>query len=685
MPPGTTAGRENFRSRHGFVLTTAGAAIGLANLWRFPYASATEGGGAFVLLYLVFIALIGLPILLGELALGRHGGKSSVGSFARIAPHTPWPWLGSLGVVACFAILSFYCVIAGWSLGYLFRAMAGLASNASSTQESALAFEHFVGRPWISLSLSALLLFATCLIVRRGVQRGIEESALVLMPIFGALLFLLLARAITLPGASEGFGFLFQVNPGAVNGQMVLDALGQAFFSLSLGMGVMVTYGSYVRSAEPLDRAAIEVLCLNVALALIAAIIVFSIAFSTDRRLKDGVDLLFVVLPSLFGQLPFGRITAVCFYAMLSVSALTSTMAMLESVVAFCVDTLGWQRGISVRRVGFSCFLAAIPSALSLGAVPALTHLFGKGSGFLALLDSVFGNVVLPISAFITTIFIGWRWGARQAIAEFRGKARDARLLDRIWGILIRVACPAAIAIVLANGLRGGLTSSEGADRPRKETRHVEDKGGQAAGPQGNAGKTSDAVERRLQRPEDRALLSEESVHLQGQQAIAALGQDEGARPIAGPEIRLDAQSGTERKDGQKCAAPREKGLPLADREGIGSCQGHVRDPRDRNAESFLTQADEQHVGNCHGIGQGERPNRPLAWARCEIDAAADALDGTLDDVHPHAAAADVAELFSGGEPGQKAQLPGLALAQRLALRWGDEPSIARGCFQFLR
>ncbi len=556
MPRATTSGRENFRSRHGFVLATVGAAIGLANLWRFPYAAATEGGGALVILYLAFIALIGLPILLGELALGRRGGKSSVGSFNRLAPHTAWPWLGGLGVFACFVILSFYCVIAGWSLGYLARALADLAASSPPTGQGARqAFDNLVGRPWISLSLGGLLLLASCLIVRRGVQRGVEASALVLMPIFGTLLILLFARAITLPGAVAGVAFLFQVNLSTVTGRMVLDALGQAFFSLSLGMGVMVTYGSYVRSREPLDRAAIEVLCLNVAVALLAGLVVFSIAFSTDQRLTNGVDLLFVVLPGLFGELPLGRATAVCFYAMLSASALTSTAAMLESVVAFCVDTLGWQRGPSVRRAGFACFLATIPSVLSLGAVPALSDLFGTGRGFLALLNTIFADVVLPVSALVTTVFIGWKWGARQAVAEFRSPARGPRPADRAWRLLIRFACPAAIAAVLAEGLIGGLPS-EGAPQPRKESRHVEDEGGLAAGLEGDAGQAGDAIEGRLERAEDRALLAEEGVDLQCQKSIAHLDKDQRPRAVAGPEVCLDAQPGAEREDGQACAAP---------------------------------------------------------------------------------------------------------------------------------
>jgi NSS family neurotransmitter:Na+ symporter len=435
--------RGAFGSRLGFILAAAGSAIGLGNIWRFPYAAGQSGGGAFVLVYLGFVLLIGIPVLLAELSLGRATRGNPVGAFKRIVPGSLWPWVGGLGVFTGFGILAFYSVVAGWTLSYLGRALDGSLAAGLTADESAALFEGIISNPTETIALTGVFLGLTALVVRGGVGGGIERASKILMPAFLVLLLFLAGRSLTLPNADKGIEFLFSFDFGKLTPGVVLFALGQALFSLSLGMGAMITYGSYLQKKENLASAGVSVAIFDTAVALLAGVIIFPAVFSVGVAPDAGPGLVFRVLPTIFDDLPAGAAFSVAFYALLAIAALTSTISLLEVVVAYFVDERQWARERAVWTVTGGCFALAVPSALSTGAVPAFTTFVGDKS-FLDLQSTIFGNYALSIGALLIAGFVGWKWGAHKALAEMPDLP-----LPRLWSVLIRYACPLAIAAVL--------------------------------------------------------------------------------------------------------------------------------------------------------------------------------------------------------------------------------------------
>ena len=447
-PPSSSAPRGAFGSRLGFVLAAAGSAIGLGNIWRFPYTAAESGGGAFVLVYLFFVVVIGVPVLLAELSLGRHSGRSAVGAFKAIVPRSLWPMVGGLGVFTGFGILAFYSVVAGWTLSYLWRAAAGGFSNGLSADASATLFGEVIGNPTEATLLAGLFIVLTASVVRGGVGGGIERASKILMPIFFVILVVLAIRSVTLPGADAGLDFLFAADFSKITPATIMSALGQALFSLSLGMGAMITYGSYLQKKENLVSAGFAVAGFDTFIAMLSGLIIFPALFSAGAEPNAGPGLVFVVLPTIFDTLPAGYLFSVAFYGLLAIAALTSTISLLEVVVAYFVDERGWSREKAVWTVAGGCFLLAIPSALSQGAVAALTDV--GGVSFLDLQNIIFGNFALSLGALLICVFVGWVWGADRAIAEMREESPHAlRVGAKGWSVLVRFVCPAAVLAVL--------------------------------------------------------------------------------------------------------------------------------------------------------------------------------------------------------------------------------------------
>lgn len=432
-----------FGSRMGFILAAAGSAIGLGNIWRFPYTAGENGGAAFVLVYLGFVALIGVPVLLAELSMGRASGKNPVGAFASLDPKQSkaWPYVGALGVLTGFGILSFYSVIAGWTLSYLWRAATGEFAAAMSPEQSDVIFKQIISNPGEVVAMAGLFLLLTAAVVRGGVSGGIERAAKVLMPIFFVVLVVLAIRAVTLPGGEEGLRFLFEPDFSKLSGTAVMSALGQALFSLSLGMGAMITYGSYLQKKENLGVAGISVAIFDTGIAVLAGLIIFPALFSVGAEPSAGPGLVFVAMPAIFEQLPAGLAFGVAFYLLLAVAALTSTMSLLEVVVSYFVGERGWKRETAVWGVTAGCFALAIPSALSQGAVEGL-ELFGQS--FLDLMNILFGNISLSLGALLIAVFVGWRWGADKALAEMKNLPGGP-----LWALAIRYLCPAAVTGVM--------------------------------------------------------------------------------------------------------------------------------------------------------------------------------------------------------------------------------------------
>jgi NSS family neurotransmitter:Na+ symporter len=431
-----------FGSRLGFILAAAGSAIGLGNIWRFPYTAGESGGAAFVAVYLGFVLVVGIPVLLAELSLGRKTGSNAVGAFKAIVPKSMWSWVGGLGVLTGVGILGFYSVVAGWTLSYAGRAAIGAFHNGLTNEQSGELFGQITGTALEPVLLAGVFLLLTALVVRGGVSGGIERASKILMPLFFVILVVLAARSLTLPGASKGIDFLFAPDFSKLTAKTVVVALGQALFSLSLGMGAMITYGSYLDNKENLPIAGIAVAFFDTLIALLAGLIIFPALFSTGANPEASVKLVFLVLPTIFDKMPAGDFFAVAFYLLLAIAALTSTISLLEVVVAYCVGERGWTRERAVWTVSAGVFLLAVPSALSQGANDFLTK--GLPKDFLSLQSIVFGNYTLTIGALLIAVFVGYKWGADKALKEMRDLPGAGA-----WKFSIRVLCPIAILAVL--------------------------------------------------------------------------------------------------------------------------------------------------------------------------------------------------------------------------------------------
>lgn len=450
------ADREQWGSSLGFILAAAGSAVGLGNIWRFPYITGQNGGGAFVILYLACVIFICLPYLFAELVLGRSSHLNPVGAIKAIAPRTPWWIVGGLGVLTGIFILSYYGVIAGWVFGYIFK---GFVAPATS-------FGDFIANPVAVIPLFAIFLGLTVAVVLGGVEHGIEKFSKILMPLLLVLMLGVIVRGVTLPGASEGLKFYLQPDFSKIDGSTVLAALGQAFFSLSLGMGAMITYGSYLPKSANIGTAGAAVALFDTGVALLAGLMIFPAVFATGMDPAEGPSLVFVTLPAVFDAMPLGSVVAVLFFILLSIAALTSTVSLLEVVVSYVVDEHRWSRRKSVWTVAALTFVVGLPSALSQGTIPALGG--GKFSilgqtDFLSLMDYLWGNISLALGALLLSIFVGWVWGRRGPESELRmGAGTTSDTLIHLWWIFLRYVCPVVIFVVLLNifgvfgKLRGG-------------------------------------------------------------------------------------------------------------------------------------------------------------------------------------------------------------------------------------
>jgi len=440
--------RGQWSGRLGFIMAAAGSAIGLGNIWRFPYSAGEGGGGVFVLIYLAFVILIGVPLILAELAIGRKTERNPVGSFKALVPNTWWPVVGGLGVLTGFGILAFYSVVAGWTLGYLFKALTGGLAAAVDAEQSGLLFGELVGDPLWALLLTGVFLVLTVLIVRGGVSGGIERATKIMMPLLLLILIILAVRSITLPGGGEGLAYLFKPDFSKVNFGVVMGALGQALFSLSLGMGAMITYGSYFPKQENLWSSGATVAFFDTLIAILAGLIIFPALFFAKIDPSSGPGLVFVVLPTIFNSMPAGAFFGVAFYFLLAIAALTSTISLLEVVVCYFVDERGWSREKASWLLGGACFALAIPSALSQGAVGFLGANGMFTWDFLTLNNNIWGNYSLSIGAILICVFVGWKWGIKPALASLEEGGFSLPGAG-LWAILIRVICPVAILIVL--------------------------------------------------------------------------------------------------------------------------------------------------------------------------------------------------------------------------------------------
>jgi neurotransmitter:Na+ symporter, NSS family len=447
--------RGTWGSKFGFILAAAGSAVGLGNIWGFPTQVGRGGGAAFVILYLGCVALICAPIMIAEIVLGRRTKRDPVGAYATLRPGTPWWLAGALGVLAGVGILSFYAVIAGWTLAYIWFTASGAAGD--SPEAIGAFFGTFIANAPLNVTLTLAVLLSTATIIVGGVRSGIERVTKLLMPTLFVLLIVLAIRAATLPGAEQGLAYYLRPDPDRLWDITVLNAaLGQAFFSLSLGMGAMITYGSYLQRRESIATATLWVVLLDTTVALLAGFIIFPAGFSIPGfdPSTSGPGLIFAALPRLFAALPGGALFGTAFFILLFMAALTSTISLLEVPVSYVIDGYGWSRPKAVIGVTALTSALAIPSVLSQGAVPFFSQVPGVGLDFLTLMATVWNNFALPIGGLLIAIFVGWVWRPDQAFEELRAEGQ-AFPGAALWAFLIRYVCPVAIFLIIFFTIRG--------------------------------------------------------------------------------------------------------------------------------------------------------------------------------------------------------------------------------------
>jgi len=439
---GPASDRGQWSSQLGFILAAAGSAIGLGNIWRFPYSAGENGGGAFVLVYLVCVLALGLPVMLLEISLGRATQKNPVGAIRTLRPRGPWQLVGYLAVATGVGILSFYAVIAG-------EVLAVCIDYAQRAVTGRVLFSGFGA--WDSMIFFALFLVLTVLVVVGGVQRGIERWAKILMPMLLVMMLGIIVRGLMLPGSGEGVRWLIHPDFAKITLRVVLEAMAQAFFSLSLGMGAMLTYGSYLSKRQNLLTCGLAVVLADTLIAVLAGFMIFPAVFALGQEPGAGPTLIFKVLPEVFAAMPVGGdVVGAVFFFLLGVAALTSTVSLLEVVAAYFIDERGWPRTRTVWVAGGITLVVGIPSALAwVGAEPlASARVLGQ-EGFFNLMDFLWVNLSLPLGALLLCLFATLVWGLRRGSDEISSSAPAFAALAPLWRVFIGVVCPIFIVIIL--------------------------------------------------------------------------------------------------------------------------------------------------------------------------------------------------------------------------------------------
>jgi NSS family neurotransmitter:Na+ symporter len=452
--------RDHWTSRIGFVLAASGSAIGLGNLWKFPYITWENRGGAFVLVYLLCIAMIGLPIMMTEILIGRKTQKSAVGALKQ-AVGPAWGFIGGLGVFTGFVILGYYTVIAGWTLQYFWNCLRWSFLGFSAGASSGDSFTAFAGNGPLQVGLSLGFMTITAFVVHRGISGGIERVSRLLMPVLFGILALLLVSALSLQGAGAALSFIFKPDFSQLRPVGVLEALGHSFFTLSLGMGAMITYGSYLGRRESVVRSSLVVVVLDTVIALVATVIMFSVIFSFDMADavgKSTAGMLFITLPTLFYEnVPFGTVLAPLFYVLVGFAALTSTISLLEVVASYFIDQRSWSRPKATWTCSAGIFLLSTLCGLSFGGWTAVSDFnwIQAKQGLFAHLDHLASNWLLPIGGFFITLAAGWAMTREATESELEGDNTPGWFHYSVWRFCIRFVAPIAVAAIIVAVIAG--------------------------------------------------------------------------------------------------------------------------------------------------------------------------------------------------------------------------------------
>ena len=440
--------RVTFASKLGVVAVAAGSAVGLGNIWRFPSQAADGGGAIFIFVYIGCILFFGIPLMMSEFIIGRSARANTAGAFNILAPGTQWKWIGRLGVLTGFFIMGFYMVVCGWTVDYFIQSVSGNLNNVSDFSAH---FNELLANPLKQTVLMISFTVLTAFFILAGVRKGIENSSKILMPLLFILLIILAVRALMLDGASEGLDFLFKPNMENVKSTLFLDAMGQAFFSLSLGMGCMITYGSYINNSNNLTKTAVQVSFIDIMVAILSGVIIFPSAFAlagnsdtiVGNLVAGGPGLLFITLPELFNQMPAAMIWAAMFFFLLAVAALTSTISLMEVVTLYIYEEYRISRRKSTLIVTLGVIILGVISSYS--------------TQFFNLLDVSSAKYMLPAGGLFISIFVGWYLNKKFVYAQItnNGKLKFGVTFLKVYIFILRYIAPIAISAIFIYGLLG--------------------------------------------------------------------------------------------------------------------------------------------------------------------------------------------------------------------------------------
>lgn len=444
--------RENFGTKFGVLVAMAGSAIGLGNLWRFPYLVGSYGGAAFVFVYIICVFVLCLPILFSEVIVGRRSHANAFGAFKKLAPGSGWKWLGALYVLTPLIIVSYYSVVGGWGVEYFFKSVTFEFTDGMTQSQLGTLFSSFTSSVWAPLMGHTIFLLMTALIVISGVKSGIEKFGKVMMPMLFVLIVIIAVRAVTLPGATEGLAYLFKPDFSKIDASVCSAALGQAFFSLSLGMGTMLTYGSYVSKKENIAASSSYTAISDTIFALLASCAIMPAVFAFGLNPEEGPSLVFETLPFIFSNMSLGAFVAILFFLALIVAALTSSISLYEVVVAYLVEEKHYTRKGAAILVFVVAWVLGILCSLSFGPLSEF-RIFGQT--VFNLFDKLSANFLMPLGGLLLVIFVGWVMKKSDVIDEFtNGGSLKANV--RVSGFvyfLIRYICPLAVLAVFLTAL----------------------------------------------------------------------------------------------------------------------------------------------------------------------------------------------------------------------------------------
>ena len=443
------AKRVTFGSKLGVVLATVGCAVGLGSIWRFPYMVGENGGFAFLLIFIVCTIFLGLPIMITEFFIGRHSRSNAAGAFKKLAPGTLWSIIGYNGVLAAFLILGFYSVVSGWTLEYIWQALSG-SLDGKTTEDFTRDFEVFSSGVWRPIFWTIVFVALTHYIIAAGVEKGIERASKIMMPALFFILIALCIRSVTLPGVEQGLAFLFEPDFDKITSSVVLSAMGQTFFSMSIGMGCLITYGSYFGKDTNLQTTALEVIVINTLVALLAGVMVFPAVFSFGIEPTAGPELVFITLPNIFEQLPLGSVWSFVFFILLALAALTSTISLHEVATAYIHEEYHTTRGRAAWVVSIGVVIIGALASLSFGVLKDLTI---GGLTIFNALDYVTAKIMMPLGGMFICIFVGRRIDKKILKAELTNEGTIPFYFFNTYAFFIKYIAPVGIGLIFLNEL----------------------------------------------------------------------------------------------------------------------------------------------------------------------------------------------------------------------------------------